>query len=181
MNYREQFLKFRMFLQNNTTKYIKRDVFTQAIQIHQYIDDVWLKKIKSDYTYQFHNPKYIKKVDMMFLELERRVLNRSRELSPAYSNDLLSWISCTWERYLNDESDYSQMALLNKLSERLEYFSDRMCFERFVHVKMLWTFIRHRLLFQDEKIYCEWDEDDVNDNEYYKGPNWENHIAEKKQ
>lgn len=94
--------------------------------------------------------KFIRKVDSEMSKIQKHILKNSVYLNSFVDKrDIDHWGTLAKrdmdEDVINGET--TKLAIVEGFCSRLSYLSDRMGFDRFIHLQMLWYYARSRLLF----------------------------------
>ena len=123
---------------------LKGTVFAKSILLKRYIEKyVYDEKDISD-------PKFIHHIDKCMMKIQKKILFYSAEYKHQYDlRDLNCWTNLITKEMDEMKADghISPLDLLEHFTYRLHYLSDRMRFERFIHLQMIWFYTRSRLVY----------------------------------
>jgi hypothetical protein len=119
---------------------------------------------------------FIRTIDVHMIYIQKHILKRSVYLTSYHSLETMNHWTGMVIKDMEDEikeGKTDKLSMLESFNSRLNYLSDRMGFERFIHLQLLWYYTRSRLLYEpdkdgrffpetetwDENIETTWEED----------------------
>ena len=125
-------------------KYVRRDVYGVAITLVRYIR----KYIENEN--DISDLKFINHIDKKMTVLYQKVMRRGLEYTPYLAfTDVKHWaqLATMDTEELIEDNKTDKLSLFNNFFHRLEYLSDRLGSDRFIHLLLLWFYARSRLLY----------------------------------
>jgi len=98
--------------------------------------------------------KFIRKVDSEMSKIQKHILKNSVYLNSFVDKRVIDHWGTLAKRDMDEDvinGETTKLAIVVGFCSRLSYLSDRMGFDRFIHLQMLWYYARSRLLFVPSK------------------------------